>query len=58
MDIQAMMTQHDMMLIEEAKTLPWELIDTSKAETKEGRDALHAIAVRKYHYDEARCGMI
>ena len=53
-----MMTQHDMMLLEEAKTLPWELIDTSKAETKEGRDALHAIAVRKYHYEEARCGMI
>jgi hypothetical protein len=53
-----MMTQHDMQLLEEAKTLPWEDIEISKAETQEGRDALHAIAVRKYHYEEARCGMI
>jgi hypothetical protein len=49
---------HDRRLIDEAHRQRWEDIDADAAETAEGREVLGAIRSRKYHYDEARCGMI
>ena len=52
------MTEHDKQLVARAKNQCWEDIDEDLAETPEGRQALHDIAIRKYHYDEYKAGMI
>lgn len=52
------MTDHDKALVEKAKTQCWEDIDEDSAETEEGRKAIHDIAIRKYHYDEYKAGML
>jgi len=52
------MTDHDKALVEKAKTQRWEDIEEDEAETEEGRKALHDIAIRKYHYDEYKAGML
>ena len=51
-------TPRDLELIKEAEDKCWEQINEYDADTEEGRKALHDIAIRKYHYDEARAGMI
>ena len=48
------MTEHDQQLIEQARKSRWEDIDEDAAETKEGRDELRRIIMRKYHKDELR----
>ncbi len=50
--------RHDRDLVEAAHKQRWEDIEPEKAETEEARCVLHQIAVRKYHIDEARAGMI
>ena len=50
--------QHDRDLIDAAHKQCWEDIEPEKAETEEAQYILHRIAVRKYHIDEARAGMI
>ena len=50
--------EHDRNLIDAAHHQCWEEIDEDAAETEEGRNVLHAIAVRKYHIDEYRAGML
>lgn len=52
------MTDHDKALVERAKHLRWEEIEEDEAETEEGKQALHDIAVRKYHYDEYKAGIL
>ena len=51
-------TPRDLELIKEAEGKCWELINEYDADTEEGRKALHDIAIRKYHYDEAAADMI
>jgi len=53
-----MLTEHDKKLIEQARHQRWEDIREEDAETEEGRDALHDIAIRKYHYDEYKAGIL
>ncbi|MBR4228040.1 MAG: hypothetical protein IKR72_02955 [Bacteroidales bacterium] len=53
-----MMSEHDKQLVESSRHKRWEDINEDEAETPEGKQALHDIAVRKYHYDEYRAGMI
>lgn len=50
--------EHDRKLIDAAHHQCWEDIEPDKAETEEGKNVLHAIAIRKYHIDEARAGML
>ena len=52
------MTEHDKILIENAKRMRWEDIEESAAETSDGRAALHSLRIRKYHRDEYECGML
>ena len=53
-----MMTEHDKALVEQARHMRWEDINEDDAETEEGKKALHDIAVRGYHYDEWKAGML
>lgn len=53
-----MLTEHDKELIEQARHQRWEDIREEDAETEEGRAELHRIAIRKYHYDEYKAGML
>lgn len=48
------MTEHDKMLVAQARNKNWWEINESEAETKEGADALHQILMRDYHRDELR----
>lgn len=50
--------KHDRDLIDAAHGQCWEDIDPKSAVTEEGSYVLHAIAVRKYHRDEALAGII
>ena len=52
------MTEKDKALVEKARHQRWEDIDEDAADTEEGRRALHDIAIRKYHYDEYKAGML
>lgn len=52
------MTEKDKALVEKARHQRWEDIDEDAADTEEGRKALHDIAIRKYHYDEYKAGML
>lgn len=58
------MTQNDKLLIAEAqriyRTGHWSSVSAleDKAETKTAKKALHRIAVRMYHNEEAACGII
>lgn len=56
-DVPAHLPEHDQKLIRSAHRMRWEDIEPSQAETEEGRSILDAIARRKYHIDEVRCGM-
>lgn len=57
-DVPEHLPEHDQELIRAAHHQCWEEIEEDAAETEEGRNVLHAIAVRKYHIDEARNDMI
>lgn len=52
------MNKHDERLVQEAMYKRWEEIDEDEAETEEGRQKLHEIAVRKYHQDEYLHGIL
>lgn len=52
------MNDHDKRLVQQAIYKRWEEIDEDEAETEEGRRKLHEIAVRKYHQDEFRLGIL
>jgi len=52
------MNKHDKRLVQEAMYKRWEEIDEDEAETEEGRQKLHEIAVRKYHQDEYLHGIL
>lgn len=52
------MTEKDKALVEKARHQRWEDIDEDAADTEEGRRALHDIAIRKYHYDEYKAGIL
>ena len=53
-----MLTQHDKELIAKARRMRWEDINEDEAETQEGWQELHDIAVSKYHDDEFLAGML
>lgn len=53
-----LLTETDKVAIEKAKTQAWEDIDEDTAETEIGRRWVHDIATRKYHYEEARSGLL
>ena len=57
-DFPSCLPESDRALIREANDAAWEDINTSAASTPLGRRILHDIAVTKYHYDEAKVGMI
>lgn len=57
-DTSGYLPRHDKDLIDEAHKQCWEDIEPERAETKEARQILHRIAMRKYHIDEAKAGMI
>lgn len=58
------MTKNDKSLVDEAQlmmhTLGWASIAEleDKAETKTAKKAIHQIAVRAYHNEEAACGLL
>ncbi len=54
------MKTQDSDLVEQAKRLRWEdaAFLENKAETSEGREAIHRIVMRGYHNSEAKSGMI
>lgn len=58
MNIRSAMNEHDRKLLDEARLLPWWEIKEELAETKEGYEALHKLAVKKYHYDEYSQGIL
>lgn len=51
-------THKDKEAIQKAKNSCSEDIDEDWAETEAGRYEIQSIIMRKYHYDEARAGMI
>lgn len=53
-----MLTERDEQLIKEARRMGWEEIDEDAAESVEGRQILHDIAVTKYHREEFSAGML
>lgn len=53
-----MLTKKDRQLIEKARRQRWEEIIPEDADTPEAAEILHDIAVRKYHNEEARMGII
>ena len=50
--------EHDQELIRKARDQRWEEIEEDAAETAEARQILHDIAVRKYHREEYRLGVL
>ena len=56
------MTENDKSLVAEARQIMHDWAEVAeleeKAETKTARKIIHRIAVRLYHKEEARCGML
>ena len=57
-EIESFLSEKDREVIEKAKEMDWEYIEEGSAETELGNAILHKIIMRKYHEDEASCGMI